>query len=75
MADRVLPSRDEVVGELDGDTEAGEAIIEAYASGLLVDCETIERRIRSAMTQEVDEWADVIVNAALFEGEAHREAG
>ena len=32
MAERVLPSRDEVVGELDGDTEAGEAIIEAYAS-------------------------------------------
>ena len=32
MANRVLPNRDEVVGELDGDTEAGEAIIEAYAS-------------------------------------------
>ena len=34
---------------------------------LLVDREAIEKRIRSAMTREVDEWADAVVDAALGE--------
>ena len=84
MADRVPPSRDSqsqtwwenVADNLDetGRSEAAD-VIRAWWSGRLVDREDIERRIRKAMTLEVDEWADAIVNAVLFEGEAHREAG
>ncbi len=90
MAERVLPSRLEArmmvdprnLKLLDPGLRYGSLmsemclpVLEAYASGRLVDREAIEQRIRSAMTLEVDEWADAIVNAALFEGEAHREAG
>ena len=89
MAETPLPSREdtlvaisrwvgrepEVAYDLHPDLRVILDAARGWSSGRLVDREAIEQRIRNAMTQEVDEWADVIVNAALFEGKAHREAG
>ncbi len=82
MGERVLPSRELTQAWLDAGLLRGHpnstdewTIVRAYAEGRLPDREDIERRIRKAMTLEVDKWADAIVNAVLFEGEAHREAG
>ena len=67
-----LPSREEVREDFSESFEHTEdcpwgQAATAYMSGRLVDRETIERRIRDAMTLETDGWADAIVVAVLGE--------
>ncbi len=108
MADRVLPSRELTQAWLDAGPLRGHpnstdewTIVQAYASGRLVDRETIDYEAageaawrvianEEGLIDEGLEWDDLVasdsqsfwidvgkdtVNAVLFEGEAHREAG
>ncbi len=60
-----LPSREDAEAWLHSSAGSGygRQFVQAYAKGQLVDRKTIEDRIRKAMTREVDEWADSIVEA------------